>query len=81
MVIALLTLPAAIARQYVSSLGKMMLIAMVLAMFFNSSGVAVSFALDLPSGATVILIAGLLYFSSLVTTAVVRRWRAQKMMR
>ncbi|MCP4409536.1 MAG: metal ABC transporter permease [Gammaproteobacteria bacterium] len=81
MVIALLTLPAAIARQYASSLGKMMLIAMVLAMIFNSSGVAVSFELDLPAGATVILIAGLLYFGSLVATAVVRRWRAQKLIR
>ena len=64
LVIALMTLPAAIAAQYVRSLALMMCIAVGLGVVFSSAGLVVSFEFDLPSGATVILLAGSAYFAS-----------------
>lgn len=61
LVIALLTLPAAIAGQFVRSLGKMMLIAMCLGGLFTTGGLALSYQTDLPSGATTVLLTGLAY--------------------
>jgi zinc transport system permease protein len=66
LVIALLTLPAAIAGHYTHTLLGMMGIATVLGMSFTSVGLAISYAPDLPSGATIILIAGLAYISSMI---------------
>ena len=62
LVIALLTLPAALAARFVRSLFAMMVIATILGMIFTTSGLAVSFQRDLPAGATIILIAGSVYF-------------------
>jgi len=64
LVIALLTLPAAIARQYVHSIGMMMLVAALLGIFFTSSGLYLSYEPDLPAGATIILVAGVAYLLS-----------------
>ena len=66
LVIALLTLPAAIASQWSRSLSKIMLIATVLGGIFTLGGLALSYEPDLPSGATIILLAGLGYVLSLV---------------
>jgi zinc transport system permease protein len=74
LVIALLTLPAAIAKQYVHSIGMMMLLASFLGMFFTSTGLFISYEPDLPAGATIILVAGLAYFIS----SIVRSWRPFK---
>jgi zinc transport system permease protein len=73
LVIALLTLPAAIAAQYVGSLGRMMLLATALGAVFTSSGLALSYAPDLPSGATIIVLAGLAYLASTLAQSVRRR--------
>ncbi len=67
MVIALLTLPAAIAGCFVRSLLQMICLATLLCMLFISSGLAVSYTLDLPSGPTIILLAGTLYLLILGT--------------
>jgi zinc transport system permease protein len=64
LVIALLTLPAAIARQYTVSLGHMMLLAALLGAVFTSGGLAASYGPDLPAGATIILVAGAAYLLS-----------------
>ncbi len=64
LVIALLTLPAAIAGQYVQTLGRMMLVATLLGAVFTSGGLALSYAPDLPPGATIILLAGAAYVLS-----------------
>ena len=64
LVIALLTLPAAIAKQYVQSIGAMMLLAALLGTFFTSSGLYLSYEPDLPAGATIILVAGMVYLLS-----------------
>lgn len=77
LVIALLTLPAAIAGHYVHSLGKMMVIATWLGSVFTSGGLALSYAPDLPSGPTMILLAG----SAYVLSEIVRRYREKRLAR
>lgn len=66
LVIALLTLPAAIAGHYVHSLGGMMLIATLLGSSFTVGGLALSFSPDLPAGPTIILLAGSAYVMSAI---------------
>jgi zinc transport system permease protein len=61
LVIALLTLPAAIAARYQKSLKNIMMLATVLGIFFSCAGIVVSYEPDLPAGATIILIAGIAY--------------------
>jgi zinc transport system permease protein len=66
MVIALLTMPAAVASNFAKGLWQMMIIATLFCMFFISSGLASSYTLDLPAGPTIIIIAGLTYLVVLV---------------
>jgi zinc transport system permease protein len=61
LVIALLTLPAAVARYFTRTLWQSMLVAMLVSALFTTSGLALSYAPDLPAGATIILVAGLAY--------------------
>jgi len=65
LVIALLTLPAAIAGQFVASVVAMMLVACGLGVAFGVGGLALSYTSNLPSGATIILLAGTVYLLSL----------------
>jgi len=82
LVIALLTLPAAIAAHYVRSLGKMMLLATLLGALFTVLGLIISYAPDLPAGATIILVAGVTYLVSLLyTTARKRRELRRQLVR
>ena len=76
LVIALLTLPAAIAGQYVRSLGRMMLLAIGLGVAFAVGGLALSYGPDLPAGASIIVLAGVTY---LLSSAVQAGHRWQKM--
>ena len=66
LVIALLTLPAAIAGLYVRSLNLMMVLATLFGIVFTTGGLALSYQPDLPPGPTIILLAGALYLLSLV---------------
>jgi zinc transport system permease protein len=75
LVIALLTLPAAITAQYVRSLAVMMVLATVLAMVLTVGGLAMSFDLDLPSGATITLFAGVVYLGATLMAGFLNRWR------
>ena len=61
LVIALLTLPAAIAGHFARTLRGMMLLATLLCALFTVSGLALSYAPNLPAGATIIVIAGAAY--------------------
>jgi zinc transport system permease protein len=70
LVIALFTLPAATARQFVRSVAGMMIGACVLGAVFGVAGLAVSYKTNLPSGATIILLAGAVYLVSLVASVV-----------
>ncbi len=78
LVIALLTLPAAIAEQHVRSLGAMMVLATVLSMLFTSGGLALSYQPDLPSGPTVILVAAVSYLASTGGVNLARRLRMRQ---
>ena len=59
LVIALLTIPAALARQFTHSLKKMMLLSILAGAVFTFSGLWLSYLLDLASGATIILVGGI----------------------
>jgi zinc transport system permease protein len=65
MVIALLTIPAAISAMYLRDLKKMMVLASVLGMIFTFVGLFLSYTLNLTSGASIILVAGAAYLVSL----------------
>jgi zinc transport system permease protein len=67
LVIALLTIPAALARQFTNNLGKMMLLAILFGEAFTFGGLWLSYELDVASGATIILLSGtvLLTYSGL----------------
>ena len=58
LVIALLTLPAAIAGNYTRTLGRMMVLSILLGFLFTSGGLALSYQPDLPAGATIVMLAG-----------------------
>ncbi|HHY15730.1 MAG TPA: metal ABC transporter permease [Firmicutes bacterium] len=66
LVIALLTLPAAVAAMFTRGLGRMMAIASALSLGFTLTGLIVSYNLNLPSGAVIVIIAGLGYLAALV---------------
>jgi len=65
LVIAMLTLPAASARLYSTSLAVMMLGATVLGGILSSVGVGISFTWDLPAGATTAVLSGVVYLGAL----------------
>ena len=64
MVIALLTMPAAIAGLFVKDMKRMMALSSVLSVLFTFIGLMLSYYLNLTSGATIILVAGAAYFIS-----------------
>jgi zinc transport system permease protein len=64
LVIALLTIPAALARQFTHNLKNMMLLAISAGVFFTFSGLWISYVLNLASGATIILVSGTVLFIS-----------------
>jgi zinc transport system permease protein len=58
LVIALLTFPAAMARQFTHNMRTMILLSVILGFFFALGGLWLSYVLKLPSGATIILLGG-----------------------
>lgn len=64
LVIALLTIPAALARQFTHDLQKMMLLSVLFGAFFTFGGLWLSFELNLASGATIILFGGTVLLAS-----------------
>ena len=75
MVIALLTLPAAIASQFTRRLWKMMLAGAVITSVLTTAGLALSYGPDFPPGATIIVLAGASYMAVLLIKAAVRAAR------
>lgn len=77
LVIALLTIPAALAKQFTHDLRKMILLAILFGMVFTFGGLWLSYELDMASGATIILLSGttlLTYFG----LSRLRRRRSQR---
>ena len=64
LVIALLALPAAIAGHYSYSLVKIMMISIIFGLLFTSSGLVISYQMDIPAGSTIIIIAGITFLIS-----------------
>ena len=73
MVIALLTLPAAIAGRFTRTLWQTMILAAVFSVVFVTLGLAISYSPDLPAGATIILLAGVAYLAVTVGEGALRR--------
>jgi len=76
MIIALLTIPPAIANLFSKSMWKIMLIAALLSILFTMVGLILSYTLDLTSGATIILLAGAVYIITFIVQSIWRKLRA-----
>lgn len=66
LVIALLTIPPFIAERYSESLRGMMVLSVILSSIFTLAGLWLSYLFNLSSGATIIMVAALFFFASLV---------------
>lgn len=77
LVLALLILPAASAAQFVSSIRKMMLLSVLFSILITSSGLVISYTPDLPSGSTIIVLAGLFYVLTIIARNLIRRFKTR----
>jgi zinc transport system permease protein len=75
LVIALISLPAAIAGQWVRSLAAMMLLSALVGVVVTTGGLALSYGPDLPSGAVMVLLSGALFLLSSLCRGLWRRRR------
>ncbi len=75
LVIALLTIPPAIANHYIRSLSHMMILAVILGIFFTCSGLALSYEPDLPSGPMIIVLSGSVFIVSVLAQNAFRKKR------
>jgi len=66
LVMALLTLPAASAVQFSNSIPRMMLVSVALSLLITSTGLFLSYQSDLPSGASIIVVAGAVYLIAIL---------------
>lgn len=66
LVMAMLTIPPAIANLWTTKLSRIMLIAVILNCVFCYGGMEIAFTLDWPSGATIALLAGISYVIGLL---------------
>lgn len=74
LMIALLTIPAAVSRQLTHNFKKMMFLSILLGATFTICGLWLSYVLNLASGATIVLVSGTIFlFSSLSKTMAIRR--------
>ena len=68
MVIAMLTLPVAISSRFFNRLWQTMISSIILGSIFTTTGLALSYEPNLPSGALTIIIAGVCYFIVLLVS-------------
>lgn len=76
MVIALLTLPVAVAGHFAKRLWQMMVFSAILTALLTSLGLFVSYGPDLPAGATTIVLAGAVYLAVVCASRFIRLKRA-----
>ena len=81
LVIALLTLPAAVAGQWIHSIAGMMLAATLLGIVLTGTGLGLSYAPDLPAGPTIVLLAGAVYLLSAIAARTRLGLRARRALR
>ena len=75
LVIALLTIPASLARQFTYDLKKMMLLATAFGVVLTIGGLWISYLLDLASGATIVLLGGTALLGSFAVNKLRDMWR------
>ncbi len=73
MVIALLTLPAAIAGRFSKHLYQMMILSVIFCAVLTTAGLAVSYSPDLPAGATIVILAGAAYLVTMIVFGIKKR--------
>jgi zinc transport system permease protein len=73
MVIAMLTVPAAISGEWVKDLKWMMVLSIILGILFTVTGLWLSYFWNLTSGATIILVSGAAYLLSLAVKPLLQR--------
>ncbi len=73
LVIALLTIPAATARQFTQSLKMLMILSIIFGVLFTLLGLMLSYFLDLASGATIIMVSAILFFISYSISRLIKR--------
>jgi zinc transport system permease protein len=77
LVIALLTLPVAVASYFSKNLWQMMAISILATMVFSTAGLALSYRTDLPTGATIVVLAGTVYLALTAVASVYHQRRAR----
>ncbi|HPE19811.1 MAG TPA: metal ABC transporter permease [Candidatus Mcinerneyibacteriales bacterium] len=75
LVIALLALPASAANLFSRHLTSMMILASLFAVLFNSAGLGISYLLNLPSGAMIIIVSAAGYGAARAVRALMKRKR------
>lgn len=78
LVIALITIPAALSRRFTHSIRNMMLLAVLFSFAVTIGGLWISFELDLASGATIILLSGTVLLGTLGFSMVRQRRQATR---
>jgi zinc transport system permease protein len=73
MVIALLTIPAAVAGQFARRLWHVMILAVILCLAFSWTGLVVSYRYNLSTGPAIIVIAGITYLAVLSGSKIIYR--------
>jgi len=64
LLIALLTIPSAISRNYTHNIKKLMFLSIIIGIVLNISGLWLSYIFDVPSGATIVLVSTAAFFLS-----------------
>lgn len=77
LVIALLTIPPFIMERYARSLPQMMIGSSILGALCTVAGLGVSYSFDLSSGASIIMVAGIVFFLNLLVERLVTGRRAK----
>ena len=73
MVIALITIPAAISGRFTTKLSTMMIISVLLSVVFTVSGLSLSYSLNLPTGPVIILVLSIVYIFVLIISGKIKR--------
>jgi len=76
LLIALLTIPAAVSSLFVSDVKRMMVMGVILGAAFTTTGLWLSYLLDLTTGATIVLVAAATYVLALAVAPLARRRRS-----
>jgi len=75
LVIALITLPVAVAGVLTKRLWAMMVLSVIFSILFTSGGLAFSYTLDRPSGAMIILLAACFYLIAIILKTAMKKLR------